>query len=83
MDAQCVRHYSRQFTCIQRFYMFRDVRSWVVNASGMTLADLHAPITVKVQINYLYHSALPITRSTFHTLYAGVILYIAHHPCMY
>ena len=30
--------------------MFRDVRAWMLNASGMTLADLHALITFKLQI---------------------------------
>ena len=30
--------------------MFLDVRAWMLNASGMTLADLHSYITLKVQI---------------------------------
>ena len=30
--------------------MFPDVRAWMLNASGITLADLHASITLEVQI---------------------------------
>ena len=35
-------HDSRRFTCIYRLYAFRDVRAWMLSASDMTLADLHA-----------------------------------------
>ena len=31
-------------------YIFPDVRAWMLNASAMTLADLHASITLKLQI---------------------------------
>ena len=40
----CPRNDPSRFTCIYRFYwyMFRDVRAWMLNASGITLANLHA-----------------------------------------
>ena len=50
MDADCIRHDSRRFTSIYLFYMFPDLRAWMIHASGTTLADLHAFITLKAQI---------------------------------
>ena len=57
--------------------MFPDVRACMLNTSGMTLADLHASITLKVQIQLTVPQYVSITRFTFHTPYAGIILYLS------
>ena len=59
-----------------RFEMY--VRAWMLNESGMTLADLHAPITLKVQIRltipqYVAHHSVYIS-------YSVCTYYIIHYP---
>ena len=49
----CSRHASSRFTCMYRFNTYQDVRAWMLNASGQTLAQLHAPIQPPCMIQRL------------------------------
>ena len=63
--------------------MFRDVRAWMLNESRMTRADLHASITLKVQVQltipqYVAHHPVDISYSvcTYHIIHRPLPVYI-------